>query len=139
MKTGKGILFIFLLLLSSTPGLHAQVTNSKTRVKVYYFHPTERCPIDQTIEDNTKQLMKSDFAGEIKSGSLDFRVINTDDKANASLASGFEINVQALYLVKMEKGKEIKNDLTEFAFSTAQANPSKFRYKLKEEVTKALK
>jgi len=51
----------------------------------------------------------------------------------------FEMNAQALYLVTFLNGKEVKKDLTEFAFSNSQSNPGKFRAGLKEEILRALK
>jgi hypothetical protein len=41
--------------------------------------------------------------------------------------------------VKHDKGKEIKTDLTDFAFSTSQNNPSKFKSRFKDEIENALK
>ena len=49
------------------------------------------------------------------------------------------MNSQALYLVTIVKGKEVKKDLTEFAFSNSQSNPAKFKAGLKEEILQALK
>ena len=82
--------------------------------------------------------MQSDFAKEIKAGTIKFQVINTDDKAYAKTVGKFEMNAQALYLVTFTNGKEIKKDLTEFAFSCGQSNPGKFRSGLKDEILKAL-
>jgi hypothetical protein len=132
------IVSLFLVSLSGASAQNKIPASSKPRVEVFYFHPAERCPIDQSIEETTRKLMLSDFAKEIKEGTIKFQVYNTDDKANAKIVADFDINAQALYVVKLVNGKEVKNDLTEFAFSNAQANPSKFKYKLKEEVTKAL-
>jgi hypothetical protein len=124
------LLLILLLLCADLALVKAQnkiPANTKTRVEVYYFHPTERCPIDQAIEENTRKLMQTDFAKEIKDGTIKFQVLNTEDKANAKTVSKFDINAQALYVVKLDKGKEIKNDLTNFAFSNGQSNPLKFK------------
>jgi hypothetical protein len=112
---------------------------SAAKLEVYYFHPTERCPIDQSIEETTRKMMQNDFAKEIKEGTIKFQVLNTDDKANEKIAGKFEINSQALYLVTFVKGKEIKNDLTEFAFSNCLNNPAKFKSGLKQEILQALK
>jgi hypothetical protein len=112
---------------------------STLKVEVYYFYPTERCPIDLTIEENVKTTVQTYFSKEIKNGTLKFHLLNTDDKANAKTVTKFNINAQALYIVKYDKGKEIKNDLTDFAFSTSQNNPSKFKARLKEEIEIALK
>ena len=135
--------FLVLLSITTTAGfVQAQSkTPEKTRpkIEIYYFHPTERCPIDQAIEENTRKLMQSDFGKNLKDGTIKFQVLNTDDKANAKIVAKFNINAQALYIVKIEKGKEIKNDLTEFAFSYGQNNPGKFKTGLKEESLNALK
>jgi hypothetical protein len=138
----KFYFFLWIGLLGFMQGTAAQNASAvaKTpRVEVYYFHPTERCPIDQSIEENARKLMQTAFGREIKEGTIRFRVLNTDDKANAKIAAGFEINAQALYIVRMEKGKEVKTDLTEFAFANGLTNPEKFKAELKDQVEQALK
>ncbi|MEI7663052.1 MAG: nitrophenyl compound nitroreductase subunit ArsF family protein [Bacteroidota bacterium] len=140
----KKLLTIFcILILTACAGLIQSQTipaaGNNPRVEIFYFHPTERCPIDQSIEENARRLMQSDFGKNIREGSVRFRVLNTDDKANAKIVSKFEINAQALYIVKAEKGKEIKTDLTEFAFSYGLSNPAKFKSRLKDEILNALK
>jgi hypothetical protein len=136
--------FFFLVfwgVLAQSPVIRAQGNTAapvKAKVTVYYFHPNERCPIDQSIEENTKDLLKKEYANEIKAGTLKLQVLNTDDKANAKLVSQFQINAQALYIVKLDKGKEIKTDLTKFAFEFGLSNPSKFRNGLADEIDKAL-
>ena len=111
----------------------------KARVEVLYFHPNDRCPIDQAIEENSLKTVHTYFLTELKNGKLKFQVLNTDEPANAKVVSGFDINAQALYLVKHDKGKELKTDLTKFAFDYAKSNPGKFKSGLKEEIEKALK
>ena len=139
----KRIMLLFSMLLmfqvSFVTAQNKVKTSSTVKVEVYYFHPTDRCPIDQSIEANLKVVMQSFFAKEIKAGTILFRVINTDDKANAKITAKFDINAQALYIVKLEKDKEIQKDLTRFAFDYGQSNPGKFKSGLKEEIEKALK
>ncbi len=112
---------------------------NNTKLEIYYFHPDERCPIDQSIEETTRKMMRSDFSKETKDGTIKFFVLNTDDKTNAKIVEKFEINSQALYLVTFVNGKAIHNDLTEFAFSNCQANPGKFKAVMKQEILQALK
>jgi hypothetical protein len=133
-------IFLIIIFGGNTVNCQNKVTPIKTaKVEVYYFHPTERCPIDQSIEANTKTVMKSFFSGETGNGTIVFRVINTEDKANAKITSKFDINAQALYITKLEKGKEIQKDLTRFAFDYGQSNPGKFKAGLKDEIEKLLK
>ena len=112
---------------------------AKPRVEVFYFHPTERCPIDQSIEDNTRKLMQTTYARQVKEGTILLKIINTDDKSQAKTVSRFDINTQALYLVSTQGGKEVKNDLTHFAFSLGLSNPVRFKSELKDEIDKLLK
>ena len=109
------------------------------KLEIYYFHPTERCPIDQSIEETTRQILKNDFAKEIKEGNIVYIVINTDDKSQSKIVSRFEINAQALYLVTRSGGKEVRNDLTEFAFSNCVSNPNKFRSRMKQEILSSVR
>jgi len=136
-------IFLFSLLLFG-PG---RETFSQTKpsapvamkAEVYYFHPNDRCPIDQSIEENLIKVMNSTYSRELSNGIIKFAVINTDDKSQARTVSRFEINAQALYIVKWAHGKELKTDLTHFAFDNGLSNPEKFRDGLKDEVDKALK
>ena len=109
------------------------------KIKVYYFHTDERCPIDQSVELNTKTVMETNFRQRVKDGTIDFRIINTDDKANAKIVAGFDINAQALYIVKVTNGRETKTDFTKFAFDFGLSNPLKFKKGLKDEIEKNLK
>jgi hypothetical protein len=135
------ILFILVALTGSTTGWaqNKGKGNNLLKVEVYYFHPAERCPIDQSIEANTKTVMRSYFAKETGNGTILFKVLNTEDKVNAKVTAKFDINAQALYIVKLDKGKEIQKDLTRFAFDYGKSNPGKFKAGLKEEIEKALK
>jgi len=135
--------FIFSLLIFS-PGreIFSQtkpmpVTGMKA--EVYYFHPNDRCPIDQSIEENTIKVMNGTYGRQMKDGTIKFAVINTDDKSQARTVSRFEINAQTLYIVKWTNGKESKTDLTHFAFDNGLSNPEKFKEGLKDEIDRALK
>ena len=138
----KKILILFLLLgitgISGRSQTKAQ-GSPQLKIKVYYFHPNERCPIDQAIEANTKAVIQSYFTKESGNGTLVFKVINTEETASTSIVSKFDINAQALYVVKLDKGKEIQKDLTRFAFDFGKSNPGKFKADLKVEIEKALK
>jgi hypothetical protein len=137
----KAIIVILLLAVSGISNLTAQIKPpdaGKTRVEVYYFHPTERCPIDQSIEDNARKVVQTSFPDEMKTGILKFQVLNIDDKANEKIVAKFDVNTQALFIVKTEHGKEIKNNMTDFAFSYSKSNPTKFKSELIQEIKKAL-
>ena len=137
------ILFVLLTLLFTGPFLAVSQEKKepqvKPKVEVYYFHPNERCPIDQSIEENLRKLMQTSYSKEMRDGTIRFRIVNTDDKANQKFANGFEINAQALYIISQDHGKEVRTDLTEFAFANGQSNVEKFKVGIRDEIDKALK
>jgi hypothetical protein len=137
-KTTILLILFFAGFLPLVKGQQKQKPASTPKVEVFYFYPTERCPIDLTIEENVKATVQTWFSKEIKNGTMVLQMLNTDDNANAKIVARFDINAQALYIVKHDKGKETKTNLTEFAFSCSQNNPSKFKARLKEEIEKAL-
>ena len=140
MKKAYFILSVLMVFGGFSAGFgQGKTVVSTPKIEVYYFHPTERCPIDQSIEQNLNKLMQNSFAKEIKDGKIKFQVINTDDKSQAKTVARFDINVQALYLLTHKEGKEIKNDFTRFAFDYGQSNPDRFRASLKVEIENALK
>lgn len=139
----KNILILSLVMVMIGPPIAWSQTkgqgSSPSKVQVYYFHPSERCPIDQSIEANTKAVMQTYFAKETANGTILFKVLNTEDKANLAVVSKFDINAQALYIIRLENGKEISKDLTRFAFDYGKSNPGKFKATLKSEIDNALK
>lgn len=113
--------------------------SKKPVTELFYFHTSERCPIDQSIEEQTRKLVRTEFSAAIKDGLLRFQVINTGDPKFAATVARFDINAQALYLVSFSGGKEVKKDLTGFAFSNAQDNPGKFKMALRDDIHAAIK
>jgi len=139
MKNKVSFFSLVILLAGLTGFAQGESPALKPRVEVYYFHPNERCLIDQSIEENTIKLMNSSFAKEIKDGTIKFQIINTDDKSQSKTVARFDINAQGLFVVKLSNGKELKNNLTNFAFDYGQSNPERFKNGLKDEIGKALK
>ncbi|HSN50738.1 MAG TPA: nitrophenyl compound nitroreductase subunit ArsF family protein [Bacteroidales bacterium] len=135
---------LMILLLVMISGTTAQsqnktVTGDNTRVLVYYFHATQRCPTCLAIEENTRKSLQTNFAKEMKEGTIKFLSVNVDEKENSKLAEKYEAGGSALFVTKLDKGKEVKNDITNFAFSYGRSNPVKFMAGVKDEIAKALK
>jgi hypothetical protein len=110
-----------------------------TKVNVYYFHATRRCPTCLAIEENTKKTLENYFPAEMKNGSINFTVVNIDDPKNKIIAEKYEASGSALFLSQILPGKENKTDLTDFAFSYGRNNPEKFMAGIKDKITELLK
>ena len=135
MKTKVIPLIIMSLIFGST--LFGQTPTQK--LDVIYFHATRRCPTCLAIEENTRKTLDTYFSNQLKNGMIRLTVINVDEDKNKAIAEKYEATGSALFLTKTKNGKEIKNDLTDFAFSYARNNPDKFMAGLKDKINELLK
>ncbi len=98
---------------------------NKNSVEVLYFHGKQRCATCVAIEENTKQLIEERFSEQISKGELVFKTIDINE--NETLADKYEITWSSLLVVDNENGKEIVEDLTNFAFTNALNSPDEFK------------
>ena len=94
-------------------------------VEILYFHGKQRCATCVAIEENTKQLIEERFSEQIATGELVFKTIDINE--NETLADKYEITWSSLLVVDNENGKEIVEDLTNFAFTNALNSPDEFK------------
>ena len=92
-------------------------TVAGSKIEVIDFHSTHRCKTCLKIENNTKNLLQSDFKKEMYAGTLSFQIVDIDDEENYDMAERFEAAGTALFLNVIKDGKERHLDLTEFALS----------------------
>lgn len=121
------------LLTASTSNAQQPAKSNSTRIDVIDFHTDHRCKTCLTIEGLTKEVLNSTFAAQMKSGAISFRLVNVDDKANATVAEDFGAYGTALFLHVHKNGKSEKIDLTEWAFMKAN-DAGAFKAELTERI-----
>ena len=106
----KSILFMLLFTLAFSTTLfldlyqaHATVAREKTIV--YYFHGNMRCRTCNKIETYTKEAINSGFAGELADGSLEIRIVNTDDSENEHFIKDFKLTNRSVVLARSTGGE----------------------------------
>ncbi len=110
---------------------------NKDVVEVLYFHGVQRCATCMAIEENTKVLIETAYAEQLKSGKLVFRSV--DITKEEALAEHYEVSWSSLILVDYDKsGNESATNLTEFAFGNARTAPDKFKEGLSARITEML-
>jgi hypothetical protein len=72
---------------------------------VYYFHGNTRCPTCQSIEAQAKETVEKDFAAQLGSGEMTWKILNYEDSAVAPLAKKFEIQMPVVVLARMNGEK----------------------------------
>lgn len=93
--------------IAMSPGT-AGATESETTsdgLVVYYFHSTTRCPTCEAIESQAKDTVHKDFASQLTSGAVVWKVLNYEKPANAPLTKKFSIQMPVVVLVKMKAGQ----------------------------------
>lgn len=90
------------------------------------------------IETGVKEVLETDFAGQIGAGEVRFRIIDVAKPENEALADKYGVTWSALLLNKWRDGKETVTDLTRFAFANARTNPERFKAELCAEIRKQL-
>lgn len=73
-------------------------TTGATKIQVFLFHATQRCPTCIRIGKLAQATVEERFAEEIKSGKIEFREINIDLPENKALAEKFQATGSALYI-----------------------------------------
>lgn len=115
------------------------VKSKESKVYVYNFHVTNRCPSCIAIEEATTKTLKLYFKDEFRTGKLIRQIIDVDAEENQKLAEKYEVFGSCLLVVKVENGKETKADLTGDGFKFAKNKEDRFIEILKNKITEFLK
>jgi hypothetical protein len=73
---------------------------------VYYFHTTFRCPSCTMMEHLTKQAVESGFAEQMKSGRVEFNVVNIEAPGNEHFVDDYRLYTKSVVLSDLSNGKE---------------------------------
>ena len=76
------------------------------RVIVYYFHGEFRCGTCKRIEQLTKEAVIESFANEIRTGLVEMKVINVDEKENSHFSKDYQLFTRSVVVSNIVKGKE---------------------------------
>ena len=77
-------------------------------VVAYYFHGNLRCRTCRAIEAYSEEAIRSEFADELASGRLAWRVVNIDEPENEHFVKDFELVTKSLVLTEYEDGEVIR-------------------------------
>jgi hypothetical protein len=78
---------------------------SGEQIIVYYMHQTFRCVTCNKIEAMTEDLVKTEFAGAMQSGRLQFR--RADFQEDEALARRYNVASSSVVVVKERDGKDV--------------------------------
>lgn len=138
------MLFIAIILsfsaFSQTIGDTVIANNAaKLKVKVLYFHITNRCNTCISIETNVRKTIFDNFKSQLDNGEVDLYIVNCELPANKVLAEKYNAYGATFALTTYKNGKENETeDLSNWAFQKVH-KPEIFISELKEKINKQLK
>lgn len=132
-------LMIGLMSCGSGDNTAAAKSPEKDRVEVIYFHGKQRCATCMAIETNTKEVLNTIFANELKNGSVVFKIVDISTSEGEIIADKYEVTWPSLFVNKWKDGEESRNNLTEFGFGNARNNSDGFKKGLADKIRQLLK
>ena len=76
------------------------------KVVVYYFHGTKRCPTCRKIEAYAHEALESGFRDALRSGKLQWRVINVDKPENTHYVQDYALVSKSLVVADVQNGRQ---------------------------------
>jgi hypothetical protein len=87
---------------------HATGIPEAKKVAVYYFHNTVRCATCMRMEDFSGFAIQAGFPDELKSGEIEWRVVNMQLSENLHFVKDFQLHMSSLVIVRFKAGKQVE-------------------------------
>ena len=78
------------------------------KIIAYYFHGNVRCMTCRAIEAQTQETLQSQFADALRTGLLEWRVVNIDVDGNEHFIKDYELTTRSVVLVELKDGKQAR-------------------------------
>ena len=76
--------------------------------KVYYLHGNIRCPTCRTIEPTAQEAVETGFAEQLKSGQLEWQVIDYESPGNEHYTTDYEVVAPTVVMAEFAGGQQKK-------------------------------
>jgi len=93
---------------ASKPAAKKPAEKPKLKIIAYYFHGTARCATCRNLEAYSEEAIKNGFEKELKSGMLEFKPLNVEEKGNEHFINDYALYTKSLVLVQMNGAKQVK-------------------------------
>ncbi len=120
---------------------HAPVAETEPpahKVVAYYFHNTQRCMTCNKIERLAEEALREQFAAALKTGELDWRVVNMEEPPNTHFVEDYQLVASSLVLIDMHDGKQRDWTNMEKVWEYVHESDAQFKQYVAEQVRKYL-
>ena len=84
-----------------------QAGKPSERLIVYYFHGNVRCATCEAIESQTHEVVENDFARQLESGKVVWKILNYEDPTSADLVEEFDVHMANVVLLRMRGDEQL--------------------------------
>ena len=102
--------------------------STEPEVVLYYFHGTRRCNTCRTIESYTQQALEKNFNDQLEAGTLQWKVINTEEPDNEHFVTDFELISSSLVLVERKGEDVLRHEVLQEAWTLVRDEPRFIEY-----------
>jgi len=78
-----------------------------SKIVLYYFHGTARCPTCRKFESYSNEALQETFSDALKNGRLEWRVVNVEELSNEHFVSDYQLYSKSIVIVKIRDGKQV--------------------------------
>jgi len=86
--------------------LQSQPKAITDKTVVYYFRTNIRCVKCKKFESYTQQVIDDQFSGQVKTGELEWKVVNVEEKGNEHFIDDYKLVTKSIILSNVKDGKE---------------------------------
>ena len=103
-----GCVAVSIVSVFAKPQTAAAPNDAQHKVIAYYFHTNTRCSTCMKIEQYSHEAVEQGFPNELKSGTLEMRVVNYEQPENRHFIQDYKLVSKSLVLVNTVRGKQTK-------------------------------
>lgn len=86
----------------------AAEASDDARYVVYYLHGARRCKTCRSIEAQATATVHKEFASQLDSGLMDWRVLNFEEKENKHFVKDFGLFASSVVVAEIEEGQPVR-------------------------------
>lgn len=90
----------------AAPAPASASSDADRKLIVYYFHGASRPAACKNVEALAQEAIQSGFAGELKSGRIQWRVVDYDRPENRHFEIDYDLDAPALVMVRMRGDRQ---------------------------------
>jgi hypothetical protein len=111
--------------------------STASKVVVYYFHGTARCPTCRKFESYTIEALQDAFAEQLNDGCLQWQMVNVEQPGNEHFVKDYQLYTKSIVIVKTKDGKPAGYKNLKEIWELVRHKPAFVEY-IQDEVRKSL-